>query len=319
MTSRTTVLITGCNGFVGKWLADLLLSSNCRVTGIDLQEKSALDGITYHSIDITDAASVSALLAEVKPDRLYHLAGISFLPQADHSPCLAIDTNISGTMALLEGVRTCSPETRTLLVGSSKEYGDDLVSEEVTEETEPRPANFYGISKYAGELIGLQYRRQFGIDVRCTRSFNHTGPGQAPSFVCSDWALQVALIALGRAEPFITVGDLGAEIDFTDVRDVVGAYYAILELGRPGEVYNVASGKSVDLSWILNYLIGKAPLQVSCRYSTEKKREHKSNGKMTGSHRKLTDHTGWIPQIPFERTLDELYEYWMRELTPGRE
>ena len=153
--------------------------------------------------------------------------------------------------------------------------------------------------------------------MRCTRSFNHTGPGQSPRFVCSDWARQVAAISRGIADPVITVGDLSATIDFSDVRDVVDAYRLILERGKPGEVYNVCSGNGVDLSWILGYLCDKAPVPVVVKHADGKLRAHKSSVKMIGSHEKLTGHTGWRPAIPLQRTLDELFAWWVEEL--GRE
>ncbi|MBN1306743.1 MAG: GDP-mannose 4,6-dehydratase [Chitinispirillaceae bacterium] len=311
-------LITGSNGFVGGWLIDYLQAKRYEVHGIDLQERSRYPSVAYHRIDLTDAAAIAAVVADLQSVTIIHLAGVSYLPDADLSPRRSIDGNIAGAMAVLDAVKVGAPAGRILLVGSAKEYSDSILSDGVTEVVPPQPTNFYGISKYAAELIGLQYFRQFGIDVRCTRSFNHTGPGQSPRFVCSEWARQVAAISLDRAEPFITVGDLNATIDFTDVRDVVKAYHLILEKGKPGEVYNVCSGSGVDLSWILGYLCDKAPMPIAVQYVDGKKREHKSNVKMIGSHRKLTGHTGWRPEIPLQRTLDELYEWWRGELGGGK-
>ena len=310
-------LITGSNGFVGRWLSDYLHSKHYEVHGIDLQERSSHHLLSYYHIDILDTGKIATLIADLKPGMIFHLAGISYLPDANHSPRQSIDNNISGTMVLCDAVKTYSPFSRLLLIGSAREYSDSILSDGITEDMPPQPTNFYGISKYAAELIGLQYSRQFGIDVRCTRSFNHTGPGQSPRFVCSDWAHQVAKISLGLAEPFVTVGDLNATIDFSDVRDVVHAYYLILEKGKTGAIYNVCSGNGVDLSWILGYLCDKAPIPVAVQHIDGKNREHKSNVKMIGSHRTLTGHTGWQPEIPLQRTLDELYAWWMGELEGG--
>ena len=311
-------LITGSNGFVGKWLIDHLHSKRFDVYGIDLQKRSNYPSVTYYPLDILDTKKITPLIAELKPHMIFHLAGVSFLPDADHSPRQSIDSNISGATAILEAIRTGSPDSRLLLVGSAKEYSDSILSDGVTEETPPQPTNFYGISKYAGELLGLQYCRQFGIDVRCTRSFNHTGPGQSSRFVCSDWARQVAAIGLGLTEPLVTVGDLNATIDFSDVRDVVVAYFLILDKGKTAEVYNVCSGNGIDLSWILGYLVNKTSRPVTVQYIDEKRREHKSNVKMIGSHRKLTDHTGWVPTIPLRQTLDEMFDWWVRKLGEKR-
>lgn len=311
---RQRALITGCNGFVGMWLIEALLNRQYEVYGVDLQEKGRHAQLAYHRIDLLDAAATSALVATIKPDVVFHLAGISYLPDADRSPRTSIDINISGALSVLDAIKNGAPAARLLLIGSAKEYSDSVMSDGIFESFPPQPTNFYGISKYANELIGLQYHRQFGIDVRASRSFNHTGPGQSPQFVCSDWARQIAQISLGRAEPFLTVGDLNATIDFSDVRDVVEAYCRILENGKSGEVYNVCSGAGVALSWIIDYLGQKSLRQIAVQYRNDKKRDHKSNVKMIGSCAKLTAHTGWTPQIPFRTTLDDLYAWWIAEL-----
>lgn len=306
-------LITGCNGFVGKWLIDYLSPMKYRLFGLDIQKESDSDIITYRQGNLLDANAMTDTISAIKPDLLFHLAAISFLPQADKSPRLALDINLGGTITLLEALRTVSPDTKLLLVGSAKEYNDNIYSVNIEEEVSPAPTNFYGITKYAGEMIGMQYHRQFGLDVRCTRSFNHTGPGQSPDFVCSDWARQVVLINHGKNEPYVTVGDISPAIDFSDVRDVVAAYHAILTRGKAGEVYNVCSGTGVDLSWILSYLCNKADREIAIKNISEKIRNHKSNKKIIGSHEKLTDHTGWKPAIPFRKTLDDLYEFWNKQ------
>ena len=308
------VLITGCNGFVGKWLIDYLFPMKHELFGLDVQETCTMDTIAYRSMNLLDPDAITKTISSIKPDLLFHLAAISFLPQADKSPRLALDINIGGTITILEALRTVSPETKLLLIGSAKEYNDNIYSVNIAEEVSPAPTNFYGITKYAGEMIGRQYSRQFGLDIRCTRSFNHTGPGQSPDFVCSDWARQVVLINHGKQEPYVTVGDISPAIDFSDVRDVVAAYCAILTRGQSGEVYNVCSGTGVDLSWILSYLCNKADREIAIKNINEKLRSHKSNKKIIGSHEKLTDHTGWRPTIPFRKTLDDLYDYWNNQL-----
>lgn len=311
MDTPDTTLITGINGFVGKWLADCLQEVNVTVHGVDLQNGTDIPGVQYRKINITDSAKLVDLIAGLKPASLFHLAGISYLPEADSSPRRVIDTNISGTLALLDAVRNGSPGTKLLLVGSSKEYGHAADHENVTEETVPRPDSFYGISKYTGELAGREYHRQFGIDVRCSRSFNHTGPGQPPRFVCSDWARQTANIALGRSEPLVKVGNLDELIDFCDVRDVVKAYRAIIDKGYPGEVYNVCSGRGTPLSRVLDYLTNKCPGPVTVEQATDRKLKYRPTGKLTGSYGRLQAHTGWAPSIPLEKTLDDLYDYWL--------
>jgi GDP-4-dehydro-6-deoxy-D-mannose reductase len=165
------------------------------------------------------------------------------------------------------------------------------------------------------ELAGVQYVQQYGLDVRFTRSFNHTGPGQPPRFVCSDWAKQVAEIALKKSSPHISVGDLSPTIDFTDVRDVVRAYAAILEHGKKGEVYNVSSGRGIALETILSHLLKKCATPIAVDRDASKIRANKTSIKITGDHSKLTRDTGWNPAIPIEQTLDDIYRDWMGRLS----
>ncbi len=314
MTATRKTLITGITGFVGKWLSEYLISKNLEVYGVDRWAQCPYEGVNYEQIDILNTSLLGKYLHSVQPDTVYHLAAISFLPEADLSPGHALQINIMGTVSILDALKQYSPSAKILLVGSSKEYSDDINSEQVSETVHPSPTNFYGISKYAAELIGQQYHRQYGLDVRCTRSFNHTGPAQSPRFVCSDWAKQVASIELGLTNATISVGNLDSVIDFTDVRDVVAAYYSILENGVGGRVYNVCSGKGISLQWILNSLISKSTKEIAIKYDEKKLRSHKTNTIMLGDNSLLRNETGWQALIPFEKTLDDLYDYWLEDL-----
>jgi GDP-4-dehydro-6-deoxy-D-mannose reductase len=226
---------------------------------------------------------------------------------------LALEINITGSVSVLDAAKRYCPSAKLLMIGSSKEY--DITAEgPVAEDITPDPTDFYGISKYAAELIGLQYFRQYGLDIRFTRSFNHTGPGQSHLFVCSDWARQVALAEQGRGPAEVRVGDCDVEIDFSDVRDVVRAYYLIMEKGRPGQVYNVCSGATQRLSGVLDYLVKKSTKTIRVITEEKKLRKVKVSRTLAGAHAKLCRETGWKPEIPFEKTLDDLFEYWMRNI-----
>jgi GDP-4-dehydro-6-deoxy-D-mannose reductase len=306
-------LITGACGFVAKYLAEHLRDDGCRVIGID-QWGSCPVGLEYHQVDIQNVSALSALLGSHGISRVYHLAAVSYLPDADATPRRALETNIMGTVSLLDAVRAAASSARVLLVGSSKEYGSQVESDSLAETCPPGPSDFYGISKYAGEMIGAQYARQFAMDIRFTRSFNHTGPGQSPRFVCSEWAKQVAAIHLGISAPALRVGDLGNEIDFLDVRDVVSAYRSIIEKGQAGEVYNVCSGRAVSLEYVLDHLLRKASIPIEVVRTEAKLRAHKASPRLAGDNRKLRDTTGWSPQLPIEKTLDDLFDYWLDNL-----
>ncbi|NLE03082.1 MAG: NAD-dependent epimerase/dehydratase family protein [Fibrobacter sp.] len=314
MNSNKTALITGITGFVGTWLSNLLQSEGYSVYGFDRWNEFSNQSINYSQIDILDSLAIGKLLESVRPDHIYHLAAISYLPEADISPRHAMNINIMGTISLLDAVKQFSPNSKVLLVGSSKEYDDSINSESVSEITHPFPTNFYGISKYAGELLGQQYCRQFNIDVRCTRSFNHTGPGQSPRFVCSDWAKQVAEIEAGLRAPQISVGNLEPVIDFSDVRDVVRAYYLILTSGNAGEIYNVCSGRGIALKQILDILIKKSSKNITVQLEDKKLRAHKTNTIMIGDNSKLRNSTSWNTQYQMSETLEDLMSYWNNEL-----
>jgi GDP-4-dehydro-6-deoxy-D-mannose reductase len=306
-------LITGINGFAGRHLAALLALQGRQVAGISIEQVCSLPDVPYKMVDITDYDSVARAFERFCPHEIYHLAGVSFPAEADRTPRPALEINITGAVSVIDAMNRFCPAARLLVVGSSKEY--DIHAEGlVTEESLANPTNFYGISKYATELIGLQYCRQYGLDIRFTRSFNHTGPGQSNLFVCSDWAHQVALAECGRGPAQIRVGDVGVEIDFSDVRDVMRAYYLIMEKGRPGQVYNVCSGRTQKLSDILDYLVHKSLNKITVLKEEKKLREVKTYRKLAGDNSRLQRETGWRPAFPFEKTLDDLFEYWMREI-----
>jgi GDP-4-dehydro-6-deoxy-D-mannose reductase len=309
----TTALITGINGFAGRHLAALLAREGRLVAGIGIEQTCSLPDVAYEMVDITDYDSIALAFGRLCPQEIYHCAAASFAAEADRTPRPALEINITGTVSVIDAMKRFCPTARLLVVGSSKEYDIDAEGL-VTEESLPNPSNFYGISKYATELIGLQYWRQYGFDIRFTRSFNHTGPGQSPLFVCSDWARQVALADQGRGPAEIRVGDCEVEIDFSDVRDVVQAYFLIMEKGRMGQVYNVCSGRTQKLSDILAYLVRKSTKKIAVLKEGNKLREVKTYRRLAGDNARVRRETGWAPAFPFEKSLDDLFDYWMREI-----
>jgi GDP-4-dehydro-6-deoxy-D-mannose reductase len=309
--------ITGINGFVGRFLFEHLKANGWSVYGLDRWPTCEWPEVTYIEGDLLDTASLAEVLLTVKPAWVFHLAAVSVPTDADLSPRHALDVNIMGTASLLDAVRQSCPLARTLIIGSSKQYGAHAGDKPIAETMSCRPTDFYGLSKYSAECIGIQYVNQYGMDVRFTRSFNHTGPGQSPRFVCSDWAKQAAAIERGAAEPVIHVGNPGHAIDFTDVRDVVRAYTLILEKGVKGEVYNVCSGKAVALRDILSQIICLSGKKITIEQDTSKLKTNSTGLKIIGDPAKLTRETGWVPGIPIEKTLDDLYRYWLSQLPPA--
>jgi GDP-4-dehydro-6-deoxy-D-mannose reductase len=313
MPSLKKAFITGVAGFVGKFLAVHLNERGYKVYGMDRWPSCGCGGVDYHEGDILNTAALAQLFLSIRPDMIFHLAGVSFPSDADKSPHYALDINIMGAVSVLDAAFQSCASSKILLVGSSKQYSDAVADKAVSEETPCRPTSFYGISKYAAELIGMQYMRQHGMDIRFARSFNHTGPGQSERFVCSDWAKQVAEIDSGKAETRgarIRVGDIGPAIDFTDVRDVVRAYVLILEKGAKGEAYNVCSGSAVSLQEVLAEIVAKSGKKISIEQDPDRLHAHRTGNKTEGDRSKLTRATGWVPEIPLSETLDDLYRHW---------
>lgn len=305
------IFLTGINGFVGRHLANRCIAQGDFVFGVDTQDVSPrIGGAKIRLIDLCDKQSLTALLEKVQPDILYHLAAISYVPDADSSPQHTFVVNVIGTISLLEAVRAASPKTKIMLAGSAKQYGLESSPVPITELQNTAPEGFYGISKQSVEMIGLQYVSQFGMDIRFTRSFNHSGPGQSPRFVLSEWSKKIAEISLGEATPEIQVGNLDERLDFTDVRDVIEAYRLIIEKGSMGQVYNVSSGKGIRIGDLLDYMIGyiKKPVTVHSTFANTKSRI------LIGDSTKLRDHTGWTQQIPMEKTVTDMIDWWKTTL-----
>lgn len=305
-----SVLVTGVAGFVGTHLSDHLTAQGHTVHGVDTVPQFQWENVNYSQVDICNYDTVVCALERAQPDQVYHLAGVSFPPDAEGSPRQSLQINVMGSVALLDAIRTVCPRAVTLLVGTSKVYEAGGSGGCFSEDSAVAPESFYAISKYASELIGAQFGRQMNLDVRFTRSFNHTGPGQSPRFVCSDWARQIARISAGRQAPRLVAGELSAEIDFSDVRDVVRAYHSIVTTGQRGAVYNVCSGRTVPLQYVLDYLVKKAGVPVEIVTDESKKKGHGPSRRLAGDNQRILSQTAWRPQYSLERTLDDLFAYW---------
>jgi GDP-4-dehydro-6-deoxy-D-mannose reductase len=197
-----------------------------------------------------------------------------------------------------------------LLVSSAAVYGEvDAAACPLDEDTPLRPLTVYGASKAAAELAALQWGRAYGLDVVVARPFNHTGPGQAPAYVCAALASQIAAIEHGRQPPVLAVGNLDPIRDVSDVRDVAAGYVALLERGRPGTIYNLCAGAGVSVGEIVAVLRGLAPVAMEVRSEAGRRRRH-DVARVVGSHARATTDTGWVPQIPLRDTLAAVLAEW---------
>ncbi|MCP2520694.1 GDP-mannose 4,6-dehydratase [Candidatus Aminicenantes bacterium AC-335-A11] len=306
--------ITGLTGFVGKYLSSFLRKNNVEVYGTSYPEKPPSHEKNIFYVDIKKSRSLSELIKEIQPEYIFHLAAISNVHISWKKRKLTMDTNVIGTLNLLEAIRKYSPKSRLLLIGSSDIYGCSIKEKKVFKENDnPAPINPYGISKLFQEILGKFYSSIENLWIIMTRSFNHTGPGQTPIFVCSDWAKQIAEIEKGIKEPVLKVGNLDSIRDFTDVRDIVRAYYLLILKGRKGEVYNVCSGKAYSLREILDMLVSHS--KISIRVEIDKRKVRKTDFPfLVGDNSKLVSHTGWRPEINLEKTLLDLLNYWRKRV-----
>jgi GDP-4-dehydro-6-deoxy-D-mannose reductase len=312
------VLITGVSGFVGGHVVDLLRTEcpAAEVLGLDSRpgNRARALGIEVVQADLEDATSVRQALDRVRPDRIVHLAAQSSPQRSWEDPAGTLKTNLLGLLHLLEGARSLGLAPRLLVVGSAEEYG--LVRPEDTplrEDHPLRPASPYAVSKVAQGYLALQYALSPGMAIVRTRTFHHTGPRRGEQFAESSFARQLAEIEAGRRPPRLEVGNLDAVRDFTDVRDVVRAYWALLEKGVPGEVYNVCSGRGVRLADLLEELVRQSGLEVEIVVDPARLRPV-DVPVLVGDPARLQAATGWQPRIPLARTLRDLLDHWRERL-----
>lgn len=311
------VLVTGITGFAGSHLVDYMLGmSGIEIFGLyrwrspmdNIQH--ALDRIQLRECDLRDAFSVRDVIEEVKPDRIFHLAAQSFVPTSWTAPTESLVTNIVGQLNIFEAVRKTGLQPLIQLACSSEEYG--LVHDHelpITEDNPLRPLSPYAVSKVGQDLLGYQYFMSYHMPIIRTRGFNHEGPRRPPVFVLSDFARQVTEIERGVRPPVLRVGNLDAQRDFTDVRDMVRGYWLALEKGRPGEVYNLCSGHSYSVREVLDLLLGFTKLKIKVEQDPRRLRPS-DVPVLRGDCTKFTRETAWQPEIPFEQTVEDTLAYW---------
>lgn len=311
------VLITGITGFAGSHLADYLVSKGMCVFGTRrwrsrTENIDHLEGkIELIEADILDASSLRNALRKSNPDYIFHLAAQSYVPTSWKIPAETMRTNIIGTVNLLEAVCESKCQPVVQIAGSSEEYGEVRPDEIPINENNPlRPLAPHGVSKVAVDFLGYQYFKSYGLSVVRTRAFNHTGPRRGEVFVVSSFAKQIAEIEKGLRSPVIMVGNLSAVRDFTDVRDMVRAYFLAVQKCEPGEVYNIASSRGIKIETMLHKLLGMAKVQ-NIKLEKDPQRMRPSDVEvLIGTATKFKKITGWAPEIPFEKTLEDTLNYW---------
>lgn len=305
MTKRTAdmsrVLITGDRGFVGTHALRMIPGA------FGLSQAAP-------KIDIRDKAALLACLRAHPPGDVLHLAALSFVPDSFKAPEATYEVNFLGTLRLLEALADTGFKGRFLFVGTGDAYGMVPVeSLPIREEFPLRPRNPYAVSKVAAEALCFQWSQTGPFEVMMARPFNHIGAGQAPSFALSDFARQIAEIGAGKRPPTLQVGNIDVSRDFTDVHDVLRAYGLLLAQGRNGEIYNICSGVERSVRSLLERLLELSGVQAEITNDPLRFRPA-DQPRVCGSHEKLSQHTGWQPEVSIDETLLSLYRYWENEI-----
>jgi GDP-4-dehydro-6-deoxy-D-mannose reductase len=304
-----TILVTGAGGFAGSHLLDLLAGEDAAVVAWHRPgsaPRAAGPSVRWEAVDLLDRGAVREAIARTRPSAVYHCAAAAHVGKAWDRTESTFVVNVLGTHHLCDALRREDLRVQFLMPSSAMIYRPS--SDAMTEDDPLVPPNPYGLSKLAQELLALRSIRD-GIDVRVARAFNHIGPRQDPFFAAPGFARRIADIERGRWAPEISVGNLDAQRDLTDVRDTVRAYRLILARGVPGRPYNVCSGRAVTIRHLLDLLIARARCPVTVKIDPARYRPN-DNPILLGDPSRLRDELGWTPQIPIERTVDDLLEYW---------
>ena len=315
------ILITGITGFVGSHLAEYCLQKpNVKVYGTvfpynsngDLSNiERVINKIELLKCDLTEKKSVNKIILKSKPDKIFHLAGQSRVSSSFQLPEKTLFNNIISDLNIFEEIRSSKLNPVIVTAGSSEEYGLTFKKELPIKEINPlRPLSPYAVSKITQEKLAFQYCQSYGLKTVLMRFFNTEGPRRGQEFVASTFARQIVEIEKGRKKPIIYTGNLDAKRDFTDVRDMVRAYWLASEKCKFGEPYNVCSGNARSIKSVLNLLLSLSKVK-NIKIKQDPKRMRPSDVPVVlGDFSKFRKQTGWKPKIPFEKTMEDLLNYW---------
>lgn len=293
-------LILGADGFAGRYLNRELKDNGYQVIASSRRGE--------YPCDLMNPEQLKQLIVQQKPDVIFHMAAQSSVAKSWKEPALTFDVNVKGTIHLLEVLRQVTWSVRTLIVGSSDQYGKRAENQvTMLDETMPlNPLTPYAISKCTQEALGTLYANTYGLDLLFTRSFNHIGVGQQLGFAIPDFIHEILDVEFGNKRT-VRVGNLSAKRDFTDVRDVVRAYRMIVEQGRSGEVYNVGRGEAHSMQEIFDYLCTLSPADIQVELAPEKMRPMDVAVQIC-DNRKLCKETGWKPTIDLRCSLQDMMD-----------
>jgi len=305
-------LVTGASGFAGSHLVTELLAVEPLVAAWSSRGARAAVGdearVRWSAVDLLDREAVARALAELRPSAIYHCAGIAHVGESWSEPERALRVNVMGTHHVLEGMRAAGLACPVLVTGSALVYRPSTGP--IAEDHPIGPSDPYGVSKLAQEMLAF---RADHAPVFIVRPFNHAGPRQSPAYVTSSFARQIAGIEAGLHAPVLSVGNLETRRDITDVRDTVRAYRMLVQHGRPARPYNVCSGQAYRVRDLLDVLVGLSHQTIDIELDPSRLRPS-DRPVIAGDRSRLSAETGWTPEIPIERTLDDLLNYWRQEI-----
>lgn len=306
------VLVTGAGGFVGKHLSRAFAARGDEVHGFGLGPRPDTPVVAWQAGDVLDVDAVATAVAGARPDAVVHLAGQSSAAVSFERPVETYRANAMGTWSLLDAVRRHAPAARILVVGSGEVYGPQPEGSRVAEDAPFHPVSPYALSKAAADAVSASFALRHGLALIRTRSFGHTGPGQAPTFVIPSFARQIARIEAGKDEAVLHVGNLNVTRDITDVRDVVAAYISLLERGQPGKAYNVCRGEGLSLSSLVSELCALSRRKVRVEVDSARLRPSDLPW-LVGDPGMVQREMGWTPVTPLATTLEDVLESWRHE------
>ncbi len=308
------VLITGIAGFVGPHLARHVAGAapEAEIYGLIWPGDTSPPPPGVHTVkgDLTDRPSLEAALGEAAPDLIFHLAAASSVKTSWQHPHQAFEINVVGTVNLFQALQTLDLRPKTIVISSAEVYGRIEGDEQpIREETPLQPVSPYGGSKAAQDLAAYQYFEHCGLPTVRLRPFHHTGPGRPSNFVASSFAQQIAQIEAGLNSPRLLVGNLDAIRDFSDVRDIVRAYWLAALHAEPGKAYNICSGNGISIGRLLEILLDQSSVEVTVEVDPDRLRASDIPF-LVGDNNRFVETTGWQPQIPIDNTLANLLDWW---------
>lgn len=308
-------LVTGATGFAGRHLLAALTQHGPvhawgRPGGHPIPDASP-DVVRWRAVDLLDSEAVRNAIAADRPSAIYHCAGIADVHGAWRGAAPALRVNVIGTARLLDAVAAAGLSCRVLITGSALVYRRSAAP--IRESDPLGPSSPYGVSKLAQEMTA----EGSALPIVLARSFNHAGPGQDAAFVTSAFARQIAEMEAGQREPVLRVGNLDARRDITDVRDTVRAYVMLTARGRPHRPYNVCSGRGVRVGDLLDLLLTRTTIRVRVEIDPERLRPS-DNPVVVGNPKRIEEEVGWRAELPIERTLGDLLDYWRAAMRAGR-